>query len=492
VEKGKWAVETSSSGKLGDAMRKDKGRVLFLYPVTEGDGGIPNGMALLSGTLKNSGFETACFDTTFLYSPPKTHLYRQKHGGIMAADHQRFWGEWDPSIPGTIPRLFLDKIKKFEPDLIAVSIVDVSYNYAISLIAEIKKTVNIPVVAGGVTVSMCPDMVIKNDCIDIICIGEGEDPIVELAEAIVLKKNYNNIKNLWIKNGSEIIKNPLRELRNMDTLAFQDWSIFDERHYYKPYCGSFYRTGFFELARGCHFNCSFCCTASYRNLFHGLGKFVRTRSIDKAFDEIEYVRDNYNLELIFFIDDNFLGMPKERFDYFCQQYKKRINLPFYIQTRSEVVTEEYVKKLKQINISTIAIGIEHGDESLRKKMNRHMSNDNLKRAFDIVHKYEIRSTANIIIGMPYEEETMFKETIKLLQEIKPKSISINYFQPYRGTLMREQAVKLGYISEDHIITDSNVSIDMPLFKKDRQVHFYENFRRYVDGELGFKDSGNGN
>ncbi|MBI4982287.1 MAG: hypothetical protein HZC15_04005 [Candidatus Omnitrophica bacterium] len=109
-------------------MRKDKGRVLFLYPVTEGDGGIPNGMALLSGTLKNSGFETACFDTTFLYSPPKTHLYRQKHGGIMAADHQRFWGEWDPSIPGTIPRLFLDKIKKFEPDLIAVSIVDVYYN----------------------------------------------------------------------------------------------------------------------------------------------------------------------------------------------------------------------------------------------------------------------------------------------------------------------------------------------------------------------------
>ncbi|MBI4982288.1 MAG: hypothetical protein HZC15_04010 [Candidatus Omnitrophica bacterium] len=305
---------------------------------------------------------------------------------------------------------------------------------------------------------MCPDMVIKNDCIDIICIGEGEDPIVELAEAIVLKKNYNNIKNLWIKNGSEIIKNPLRELRNMDTLAFQDWSIFDERHYYKPYCGSFYRTGFFELARGCHFNCSFCCTASYRNLFHGLGKFVRTRSIDKAFDEIEYVRDNYNLELIFFIDDNFLGMPKERFDYFCQQY----------------------------------IGIEHGDESLRKKMNRHMSNDNLKRAIDIVHKYEIRSTANIIIGMPYEEETMFKETIKLLQEIKPKSISINYFQPYRGTLMREQAVKLGYISEDHIITDSNVSIDMPLFRKDRQVHFYENFRRYVDGELGFKDSGSGN
>ncbi len=468
-------------------MKKEKGRVLFLYPVTEGDGGIPNGMALLSGTLKQAGFETACFDTTFLYSPPKTHLYRQKHGGIDKAEHTGFWGEWDPDMPKKIPGLFLKKIKEFKPDLIAVSIVDVSYVYAVSLLSEVKKEVDIPVVAGGVTVSMCPDMVLGNDCIDVVCIGEGEDPMVELAQAIVAGDDYSNIKNLWVKKGQDVIKNPLRQLKNMDTIAFQDWSIFDERHYYKPYCGTFYRTGFFELARGCHFNCSFCSTASYRKLFHGKGSFVRTRDIDKAFDEIEFVRDANDLQLIFFIDDNFLGMPRDRFEYFCQQYKKRIDLPFYIQTRSEVVTEEYVKRLKDINISTIGIGIEHGDENLRKKMNRYMSNEDLERAFEIVHKYDIRSTANIIIGMPYEEESMFKETIKLLKKIKPKSISINYFQPYRGTLMREQAVKLGYLPADHIITDSNVCMDMPLFPRERQVHFYENFSKYIDGELELKD-----
>lgn len=460
-----------------------KGRVLFLYPDTEGDGGIPNGMALLSGCLRDAGFQTACFDTTFLYSQPKTHLYRQKHGGIMKADHVKFWGEWNPGLPGKIPEFFLKNIEEFKPDLIAVSMVDVSYKYAVSLLSTIKKQIDIPVVAGGTTVSMCPEMVISNDCIDIICIGEGEEPLVELANCIAENKDYSAIKNLWVKNNGRIIKNQLRPLKDMDTLSFQDWSIFDQRHYYKPYCGSFYRTGFFELARGCHFNCSFCCTASYRKLYQGLGKFVRTRNIDKAFDEIEYMRDKYNLELLFFIDDNFLGMPKERFDYFCEQYQKRIRLPFYIQTRSEVVTDEYVRRLKEINISTIAIGIEHGDESLRKKMNRFMSNDDLARAFEIVHKYGIRSTANIIIGMPYEEESMFKETVKLLKRIKPKSISINYFQPYRGTVMRENAVKLGYIPSDHMIDDSNVCNDMPLFSRERQVHFYENFKKYIDGEL---------
>ena len=57
-------------------MNKTRGRVLFVYPNFEGDAGIPNGLALLSGSLKVEGFETACFDTTFLKSPPKTHLYR--------------------------------------------------------------------------------------------------------------------------------------------------------------------------------------------------------------------------------------------------------------------------------------------------------------------------------------------------------------------------------------------------------------------------------
>lgn len=469
-------------------MSVKKGKVLFLYPDTEGNGGIPNGLALLSGCLKAAGFETACFDTTFLYAPPKTHLYRKKHGGMLDADHVKFWGEWTPDLPEKIPGLFLRIIEEFNPDLIAVNIIDVTYRYAMFLLNEMKSKFKIPVIAGGPLATMSPEIVINNDCVDIVCIGEGEDPLVELAECIVAGRDYSRIRGLWVKTNNGLVKNPLRPLKDMDTLPFQDWSIFDERHYYKPYCGTFLRTGFFELARGCPYNCSFCCTANLRKLYHGLGKFLRIKNVDKAMDEIVYIKDKYNLELIFFIDDNFLGMPLDRFDYFCQQYKKRINLPFYIQTRSETVKEDYIKKLKQINISTIGIGIEHGDEEYRKKyLNRHGSNENIEKAFELIHKHGIRSTANIIIGMPHEEERMFRQTIELLRKIKPKSCSINYFMPYRGNRMTEEAVKLGYISESHIIDDSFDCFDMPLFKKERQVHYYENFMRYVDGTMALPE-----
>ena len=40
-------------------MTRSKGKVLFLYPNSEGLGGVPNGIALLSGCLKQAGFETS-------------------------------------------------------------------------------------------------------------------------------------------------------------------------------------------------------------------------------------------------------------------------------------------------------------------------------------------------------------------------------------------------------------------------------------------------
>lgn len=468
--------------------KKPKGRVLFIYPNSEGYGGVPNGLALLSGCLKQAGYETKCFDTTFLNSPPVTFYYRSKYDGVMKSDDEKAWGKWTPDLPKQIPGLFKKTIEEFKPDLIAIAVVDVTYNFSKDLLKEVKEKYGIPVVVGGPTATLSPALFENDDCFDIICVGEGEESLVELADAIVEKKDYSHIKNLWVKTKDGIVKNGLRPFKNMDELPFQDWSIFDERHYYKPYCGEFRRTGFFELARGCPFNCTFCCTANLRKLYQSCGKFLRTRDVDKTFDEIAFIKDNYDLELVFFIDDNFLGMPEERFNHFCEEYKRRINLPFYIQTRAETVREDYIKKLVDAGISTIAIGIENGNEAFRKTiMNRSMSNAVLEKAFGIVHKYNIRTTANLIIGMPHETEEMFYDSVRLIQRIKPSSYSINYFLPFCGTKMRDIAVELGYIPKDHIITDSNVSLDMPQFRRERIMHCYENFNNYVEGKIPLPD-----
>ena len=473
-----------AKSKEGAMAKGYRGRVLFLYPNCEGYGGVPNGIALLSGCLRAAGFDTQCFDTTFLKSKPLDHLERQKYGGVEKSNAAMVWGEWTPELAEQIPDLLAQTITEYQPDLLAVSFVEMDYLYGISLLETVKERFAVPVVAGGIFPTLCPEAVISNASIDMICIGEGEEALVELAESIVEKRDCRYIRNLWVKADGQMVQNPLRPLKDLDTLPFQDWSIFDERHLYKPYMGGFYRTGFFEMTRGCHFNCTYCCNAYLKGLYKGLGKYVRHRNIDLTLDEIAYFKENYRMELVFFIDDDFLAIPQERFNYFCQQYHRRIGLPFFIQTRCETIREDYIRKLKEINVSTIALGVEHGDEAYRKRyMLRHMNNKQLQRAFDIIHKYDIRTTANVIMAVPYEDEKIFQNTIKLLKRLRPKSVSISFCQPFHGTRMREMAVQEGYIPEGHIISNSTQCLNMPQFPQELIHHYYENFRKYLEGEM---------
>jgi len=126
--------------------KKVKGRVLFIYPNCEGYGGLPNSLAILSGCLKGAGFETRCFDTTFLKSPPLSHFYRKKHGGFMDADHTKVWGEWTPELAKQIPSMFEKTIEEFKPNLIAINIADVTYHYALALLKDINKKYGVPVI----------------------------------------------------------------------------------------------------------------------------------------------------------------------------------------------------------------------------------------------------------------------------------------------------------------------------------------------------------
>lgn len=187
MEKRRQRLETEASYFMKSAQNMN-GRVLFLYPNAEGLGGVPNGVALLSGCLKQAGFEVKCFDTTFFNSPPLTHFQRAKHGYFMQTDHSKFWGAWTDDLPKKIPGLLLEAVEQFKPHLIAVSHVDVGVMYMVSLLKIIKERFDIPVVAGGITCTSSPELVINNEYVDMICVGEGEEALVELARVSSIRK----------------------------------------------------------------------------------------------------------------------------------------------------------------------------------------------------------------------------------------------------------------------------------------------------------------
>lgn len=463
-------------------------RILFVYPNKEGYPIIPLGISVLSGILKHHKHVVDLFDITFMIPKRFDHDAREKTGVVKKVDVQKYWGSGSRiGIEGELKK----KILSFSPDLIAFSIVENNYAYSKRFFKVIKKITKAPIIVGGLFPTIKPELFIEDKNVDIICVGEGEYAIVELTKKLDCGQDISNILNLIVKNRGKIIRNKFAKYYDWEPLIFQDWSIFDKRHLLKPFMGKMYRTGFFELSRGCPYNCSYCINHLSQKIFKGLGKYNREKPVEYAIKEMRHMKDAYGLELVFFNDENFLTMKNERLFDFCDKYQSKINLPFFIMTRADsLLNEKKTAMLKKAGCITIGIGVESGNEEMRKKLlNKNIPNSVYEKAFEICHKYRIRTTANIMVGLPFETEENILESAQFCRKLKAKSLSLSIFAPYQGTKLREICVDNGFV-KDHlyknIATINHSILNMPQLSSKNIEEFYYKFNGLVYGAYNEK------
>lgn len=102
----------------------------------------------------------------------------------------------------------LQYLKRFRPDVTAFSVTTYDFQWALKKARLVKEfNCDIPVIFGGIHPTLCPERVINKPEVDVVCIGEGEVPLLTYVENYN-KKGFNfKIPNLWIKNNSSIIRN---------------------------------------------------------------------------------------------------------------------------------------------------------------------------------------------------------------------------------------------------------------------------------------------
>lgn len=458
-------------------------KILFVYPNKEGYPIIPLAISVLSGLLKYHGHDVDLFDVTFLIPERSDHKAREKTGQVIEVDVTKYWGNGGKI---NIGNEFRKKILESKPDLIAFTIVENNYGCAKKLFKIAKEISKAPILVGGLFPTTKPEFFIDDNNVDIICIGEGEYAITELARRLNNNEDILNIPNLIVKKEGKVIKNNFAKYYDWNPAIFQDWEIFDKRHILKPFMGKMQRTGFFELSRGCPFGCTYCNNKLNQKIFKSLGNYNREKPIESAIKEMLFLKDKYDLELIFFNDENFLTMRKERLEKFCREYKEKIGLPFFIMTRADkLIDEGSIKLLKDTGCVTIGIGVEVGNENVRMNLlNKKISNSTYRTAFENCHKHNLRANANIIIGLPFETEENIYESINFCKELKADSISLAIFAPYFGTELREVCIKNGFMEDryyDNIATINHSILTMSQISKDKIEELYYKFNDLVHG-----------
>ncbi|MCX5696360.1 MAG: radical SAM protein [Candidatus Omnitrophica bacterium] len=456
-------------------------KVLLVYPNLQMVNLLPSNIASLSAYLKANGIGVKLFDTT---------LYRtaQKSVDEIRVEHLQL-RPFNLSEKGVNYKTsdvfedFLNLVSEFAPDVIAVSATDDTYELGVSLVSKIKARKS-HVIFGGVYPTFSPEKVINNELIDSICIGEGEAALLELALCLKADKDISRIKNLWVKKSGKIIKNGLGPLLDINTLPFEDFTIFEKERFFRPMQGKIYRMLPVCIDRGCPFSCSFCAAPLKRKLYSdtGAGQYFRAKCIPRVIEELKFQVEKYKIDYIYFNSETFFARKNEDISKFAEEYSAKIRLPFWCQTHVETISEDKIRLLKEMNCDRISIGIEHGNEEFRKKrLNKFFTNQQVINAFKLLDKYKIPVTVNNIIGFPDETRELAFDTIRLNRSITADSINAFFFVPYSGTPLRQYCIEKGFMSPD-AQTNSLMRgsiLDMPQFTPEEIEGLVRTFSLYV-------------
>lgn len=321
------------------------------------------------------------------------------------------------------------------PDVVALSIMSVDAKVFEDLARAIKhKYKDILLIAGGTHPTFNPE-IIDTWALDAIFVGEADGAFTDFLRIFDGGNSYLNIQNLHTK----IQKNQLRPLvDDLDSLPFPDRDLV----YFKGGHLIDLNIRTFMASRGCAYNCTYCFNNKYRSLYLNKGRIVRRRSVNNIIEEILKVREKYPFNFVRFGDDNFLYRVDEWVEEFSREYKKRVNMPFYCLLRPNLVTEEMVKLLKSAGCHSVSMSIESGSENIRRTiLKRKISDEEIKRAFDIVHDNGIYVYANSMVGIPYARTSDEIKTVGLAVKCKPIFPSFSVFTPFRGVELAEIAYK---------------------------------------------------
>ena len=326
---------------------------------------------------------------------------------------------------------------------------------ASQVIRFLKSRVNIPIVYGGIHATISPEECINEN--EIVCVGEGEEAILELASAVKNKKDFSKIKNLWVRKENRIIKNNVRPLvENLDKYPYADYEInnhyilennkivkFQERHL-NGYI-------FFLTGRGCPYSCTYCSNRLLNNLYKGQ-KPVRWHSPDYIINCILELRKKYKSLNVFDIrDDTFFIRSLEQIKEFCEKYKRKVGIRFKCFGDPHLISDEKIKLLVDAGCSDIVVGIQ-GQERINYEIyKRFQKDDDVLKSARILNRYKGKLAVmyDVITTNPYEKAEDVINLIKLLQKIpKPYYLSVNNLVFFSGSELYNKAKKDGVIREE--------------------------------------------
>lgn len=363
------------------------------------------------------------------------------------------------------------RIASFSPDVVGISIKTATAREGARLGTVVRKAFpGVTLIVGGPHITLCADEFMNNNPqFDYAIMSEAEEAIVVFANAVDAGKGLGAaIPNLvWRENG-KVVTNKWSPPADLDTLplpSFESIQGFSHEGFRYPIVTS----------RGCPFKCTYCCV----NKLTGSFKWRRATP-ERVVNELEFVAKEYGIRQFEIWDDNFTLDVKRAKEICRLLIKRRLGLPWYCHNgiRADKIDEELAHLMKSAGCTSIAFGVESGNEEVFDSINKGENLSDIVDAVKTIKKAGINAVGYYLIGIPGDTLEKFIVTVEFQRALPFDHFVYGMLVPYPKTEVWDVVSQRGRFLER--ITDTQhfsedlapVSFEMPEFPKEDMIRAY--------------------
>jgi anaerobic magnesium-protoporphyrin IX monomethyl ester cyclase len=406
------------------------------YPGSEQPAGnLPIGLMYIAAVLQKANYNVEILDA------------------FIAATFQKNGGAITVGIPF---EQIKQEIQNRKPDIVGISGPFTCQIENSIKISNLTKEVDpaILTVMGGPHVTLVPKEFLEEaKDVDIAVTGEGEYTLLDVVQAFEGKKQLNEVLGIAYRQNGKIMLNPSRPLiKNLDELPYPAYNLVNMEQYLNPkeigYRSFRNRAISMITSRGCPFNCCFCAVHLH------MGRGFRAHSAEYVLKHIEYVVDKFDVENIFFEDDN-LTMDLARFETICDgliSKKLKIGWETPNGVRADCLNLNLLKKMKESGCQSVFFGVESGDQQILDNIIcKSLDLNRVVEVAKICKDIGLKTGAFYIIGFPGEKKENMQRTVDFALGLKRDfDVGMHLFiaTPSYGTRLYDECKAKGYIQQD--------------------------------------------
>ena len=348
----------------------------------------------------------------------------------------------------------LDKLLAFAPDVLGVSAVTPGYLGGLRAAALVKERLpGVHVLFGGPHPTALPSSVAAEAVVDVVVSGESERQIVALCQALRDDRAgpdaLRRIDGLtFVTPDGDTVQTPPPApipAADLDALPWPAFHRMDLDTYFSgTQAHGLFRRGTRILpimsTRGCPHPCTFCCRV--------MGKRIRARSADSVMAEIRHLIKRYDIDEVYFEDDNFT-IQRDRALTILERMAA-LDPPVYLKfangIRADAVDRELLEAMRRARVYSLSFGLESGCRATLEKMRKRLDLQRARENVLLAKELGFLVGANCIIGYPGETVPDVRESLAFFLKLPLDSMAIVNLVPFPGTEARRVCEENGYLT----------------------------------------------